>query len=254
MARFEGKTVVVTGASSGIGEATARRFASEGANVVLVSRTETDLQQVAADLAEDRTLIQVADVGDEAATEAMVAAALDRFGQLDVLVNNAGTMVQGDIADIKTEDYRRTMATLVDGAFFGCRAALPHLVKTKGSIVNTSSVSGIGADWGMCVYNLAKGALTNLTRALALDYGDKGVRINAVAPTLTRTGMTEGMFSNQALLDKFFERIPMGRNGESHDIAAVIGFLASEDAGFINGAIVPVDGGLSASNGQPKQV
>lgn len=254
MARFAGKTVIVTGASSGIGEATARRFSSEGANVVLVSRTETDLQQVAADLEADRTLIQLADVGDEKAVSELLDATIERFGQLDILVNNAGTLVQGDIVDITTEDYRRVLATLVDGVFFGCRAALPHLTKTKGAIVNVDSVSGIGGDWGMSVYNLAKGAVANFTRALALDYGDRGVRVNAVAPTLTRTRMTEDMFSDEALLAKFVERIPMGHYAEPDDIAAVIAFLASDDARFVTGAILPVDGGVTASNGQPRQI
>lgn len=253
MSRFTGKTVIVTGASSGIGAATARRFAQEGANVVLVARSGEALTKVAADLNDSYTLVHVTDVGDEAAVGGMVKAALERFGQLDVLVNNAGTAVSGDITEIATEDYRRVMATDVDAVFFACRAALPHLVKTRGSIINTSSVSGLGGDWGMSVYNLAKGAVSNLTRALAMDYGARGVRVNAVAPTLTRTGMTEDMFDDKALMDSFMARIPMGRPGEPDDIAAAIAYLASEDARFVTGVILPVDGGLMASNGQPKQ-
>lgn len=253
MSRFKGKTAIVTGASSGIGAATARRFYDEGANVVLVARSKGDLAQVAARLDDGRILIQPADVGDEAAVSQMVDAALGRFGQIDILVNNAGTAIQGDITEIATEDYRRVMATDVDGVFFACRAALPHLVKTGGCVINTSSVSGLGGDWGMSVYNLAKGAVSNLTRALAMDYGARGVRVNAVAPTLTRTGMTTDMFDNQPLLDAFMQRIPMRRPGEPEDIAAAIAFLASEDARFVTGVILPVDGGLMASNGQPKQ-
>ncbi|WP_411034002.1 SDR family NAD(P)-dependent oxidoreductase [Shinella sp. BYT-45] len=254
MARFSEKTVVVTGASSGIGEATARRFSSEGANVVLASRTETDLRRVAADLDGDRTLIQITDVGDEEAVAELIGVAVERFGRLDVLVNNAGTIVQGDVTDIATEDYRHVMGTLVDGVFFGCRSALPHLVKTKGAIVNVDSVSGLGGDWGMSVYNLAKGGIANFTRALALDYGERGVRVNAVAPTLTRTRMTEEMFSDEDLIAAFVDRIPLRHYAEPDDIAGVIAFLASEDARFVTGAILPVDGGLTASNGQPRQV
>lgn len=251
--RFSEKTVIVTGASSGIGEATARRFSAEGANVVLVSRTETALQKVAADLDDGRILIQLADVGDENAVTELIDATLERFGQIDVLVNNAGTMVQGDVTEIATNDYRRVMATLVDGVFFGCRAALPHLAKTKGAVVNVDSVSGLGGDWGMSIYNLAKGGIANFTKALALDYGKKGVRVNAVAPTLTRTGMTEDMFADESMINRFIDRIALRRYAQPDDIAAVITFLASEDARFVTGAIVPVDGGLTASNGQPRQ-
>lgn len=253
MSRFEGKTVIVTGASSGIGAATARRFSDEGASVVLVARSEDKLGEVAAGLEGDRTLVHPADVGEESAAPSMVEAALQRFGRLDVLVNNAGTAVSGDIIEISTEDYRRLMATDVDAVFFACRAVLPHLVKTRGSVINTSSVSGLGGDWGMSVYNLAKGAVSNLTQALAMDYGARGVRVNAVAPTLTRTAMTAEMFDDKALMDSFMQRIPMNRPGEPEDIAAAIAYLASEDARFVSGVILPVDGGLMASNGQPKQ-
>ncbi len=132
-------------------------------------------------------------------------------------------------------------------------AALPHLEKTKGSIVNTASVSGLGGDWGMSLYNAAKGAAVNLTRALALDIGKSGVRINSVCPSLTRTGMTADMMDDKKLLAKFAERIPLGRVCEPHEIAAVTAFLASDDASFMTGANVVVDGGVSASNGQPPQ-
>lgn len=122
--RFENKTVLVTGASSGIGEAVARRFSAEGASVVLVSRTENDLKRVAADLPDARTLVQVADVSDEAAVKAMIAAAIERFENLDVLVNNAGNFTSGDIATTDTPTWREVMGTDLDGVFFGCRAAL----------------------------------------------------------------------------------------------------------------------------------
>jgi len=137
--------------------------------------------------------------------------------------------------------------------FFGCRAAIPHLEKTKGSIINTASVSGTGGDWGMSPYNAAKGAIVNLTRALALDLGRKGIRVNAVCPSLTRTGMTEDMLKDEALVAKFKERIPFGRVCEPEEVAAVIAFLASDDASFVTGANIAVDGGVSASNGQPAQ-
>jgi meso-butanediol dehydrogenase/(S,S)-butanediol dehydrogenase/diacetyl reductase len=249
MKRFEGKVVIVTGAASGIGEATARRFSSEGACVALVDRNEMPLASVAKDLPAQFTLTHLADVSDSEAVDAMVTTVVKRFGRLDVLVNNAGVYEGGDPAEITNEQWRKVMATDLDGVFFGCRAALPHLEKTGGSIVNTASVSGTGGDWA--TYNAAKGAVVNLTRSLALDLGKKGVRVNAVCPSLTRTGMTSDMMEDEELLVKFRERIPLGRVCEPHEVAAVIAFLASEDASFVTGANVAVDGGVSASNGQP---
>ncbi|WLC03239.1 SDR family oxidoreductase [Bradyrhizobium japonicum USDA 123] len=128
-----------------------------------------------------------------------------------------------------------------------------HLEKTRGAIVNTASVSGIGGDWGMSPYNAAKGVVVNLTRALALDLGKKGIRVNAVCPSLTGTGMTEDMMDDKKLLAKFAERISLGGVCEPQEVAAVIVFLASDDASFMTSANVAVDGGVSASNGQPPQ-
>ena len=163
--RFEDKVVIVTGAASGIGEATARRFSAEGAKVVLVDLQRESLEKVAAELPSDHTHAHVADVSDSQAVDDMVASAVKRFGRLDVLVNNAGVHEGSDPAEITNEQWRKVMATDADGVFFGCRAAIPHLEKTKGSIVNTASVSGTGGDWGMSPYNAAKGA-SLISRAL----------------------------------------------------------------------------------------
>jgi meso-butanediol dehydrogenase / (S,S)-butanediol dehydrogenase / diacetyl reductase len=251
MERFNGKTVVVTGAASGIGRGIAERFASEGANLVLGDTSEAQLRDVAGTLPGDRTLTRRCDVADYAQVQALVAAAVDRFGGVDVMVNNAGIGPEGSVEDVSLEDWRQTIDVDLGGVFHGCRAAMPALLKSGGSIVNTASVSGLGADWGMCAYNAAKGGVVNLTRSLALDYGGRGVRVNAVCPSLTRTGMTTEMLDDEALVAKFMARLPLGRVAEPADIAAVVAFLASDDARFVNGVNLPVDGGVTASNGQP---
>ncbi|NOJ45806.1 SDR family NAD(P)-dependent oxidoreductase [Bradyrhizobium archetypum] len=251
MKRFEGKVAIITGAASGIGEATARRFSSEGARVALVDRNEMLLANVAKDMPAQLTMAHLADVSDSDAVDAMVTTVAKRFGRLDVLVNNAGVYEGGDPAEISNDQWRTVMATDLDGVFYGCRAALPHLEKTRGSIVNTASVSGTGGDWATSPYNAAKGAVVNLTRSLALDLGRKGIRVNSVCPSLTRTGMTADMMEDEELMAKFRERIPLGRVCEPHEVAAVIAFLASDEASFVTGANVAVDGGVSASNGQP---
>lgn len=253
MQRFTGKTVVVTGAASGIGLGIAERFSSEGANVVMADQHQDKLEAAAARLPGERTLALKVDVADAPEMERLVAAAVERFGALDVMCNNAGIATEGDAVELSLDDWNKTIATDLSGVFHGCRAALPELLKTRGCIVNTASVSGLGADWRMTAYNAAKGGVVNLTRAIALDFGARGVRANAVCPSLTRTGMTEDMIGDEALLAKFRERMPLGRVAEPADIAAVVAFLASDDARFVNGANLPVDGGVMASNGQPPQ-
>ena len=251
MARFTGKTVVITGAGSGIGAAAAKRFSNEGANVVVMGRHETSLREATRGLPQDRTLVQPGDTSKAADARAVINAAVDRFGGIDVLVNNAGTHTAGELDETSEDEWKRVIDVNVHGCFHMAKAALPELKKTKGSIVMTSSVSGIGGDWGMAAYNTSKGAVSNMVRAMALDHGKDGVRVNAVNPTFTDTGMTEGAM-NEETIAKFKERIPMQRIGQPEDIAAVIAFLASDDAGFVTGVNLPVDGGLSASNGQPQ--
>lgn len=252
MTNFAGNVVIVTGAGSGIGAATARRFSRDGFAVVLVGRTASKLETVARELDAARTLVHVADVSTQAAAEGVVEATISAFGRLDVLVNNAGVATMAPFLEASVEDWRTVMAVDLDGVFFCIRAALPRLLETKGNIVNVSSVSGLGGDWNLSSYNAAKGAVTNLTRSLAMELGDKGVRVNAVNPSLTFTEMTDDMKRNDALMAKFAERIPLGRGAEPAEVADVIAFLAGHDARFVTGVNLPVDGGLSASNGQPK--
>jgi meso-butanediol dehydrogenase/(S,S)-butanediol dehydrogenase/diacetyl reductase len=181
----------------------------------------------------------------------LVEDTVNKFGKLDVLVNNAAFAIFGPFEKTTTEDWRKLMATDLDSVFFATREVLPHLLKTKGSIINLSSASGLGGDWGLSAYNAAKGAVTNFTRAVALEYGSRGVRVNAVAPSLTSTEATAQIEKSEAVMAAFRERLPIGRAAKPEEVAGVIAFLTSEDALFVNGVILSVDGGLHVSNGQP---
>jgi len=253
MNRFNDKTVLVTGAASGIGLAAARRFLDEGARVVMLDIDGDKLKEAAAKLPQDRVLVQVGDTADKATAATAVKAAVDKFGGLHILVNNAGMAVEGDITQTSEEDFERVMAVNVAGYFHMAKAAMPELVKVRGSIVMTSSVSGLGGDWNLFAYNTSKGAVSNMVRAMAMDAGKHGVRVNAVNPSFTETGMTEDMVSDPELVAKFKERMPLGAPEDAEGVAAVMAFLASEDARLVTGVNLPVDAGLMASNGQPPQ-
>ncbi|MRX10618.1 glucose 1-dehydrogenase [Pseudoduganella sp. FT25W] len=253
MKRFDEKTVLVTGAASGMGLAAVRRFLDEGARVVMLDIDEANLKEAAAQLPQDRVLVQVGDTADKETAAAAVKAAVARFGGLNILINNAGIASEGDIMKTSEADFERVMAVNVTGYFNMAKAALPELVKTRGSIVMTSSVSGLGGDWEMFAYNTSKGAVSNMVRAMALDAAKDGVRVNAVNPSLTKTGMTTEMLKDAGLVAKFKERMPLGTPEDPDGIAAAMAFLASDDARLITGVNLPVDAGLRASNGQPRQ-
>lgn len=252
MGRFPGKVVLVTGAASGIGEAAARRFGHESAILVLVDKNAEGLNKVAGGIEAADTLAVVADLSYAERCQDVVAQAVQRFGRLDVLVNNAGKDHLGRVDEGDIADFTTIIETDLYGVFYMTRFALPYLRESRGSIVNVSSVSGLGGDWNHSFYCAAKGAVTNFTRAVALDEARNGVRVNAVNPSLVYTPFTAGMQDQPELVAKFEERIPMGRGAKPDDISGVIAFLASEDAHFVTGVNLPVDGGLSASNGQPK--
>ena len=250
MARFADTVVLITGAASGIGEGAARRFAEEGATLMLGDIDAAALGRLADELP-GTVAVQTTDVSDRAACEALVQATIDRFGRIDVLVNDAGVDHLGKLDEGEFSAFTKVIETDLYGVVQMSRAAIRHLRTSKGCIVNISSVSGLGGDWNHSFYCAAKGAVSNFTRALAMDEAQHGVRVNAVNPSLTYTALTAGMKEQPELIAKFEERIPIGRGAEPADIAGAIAFLASEDAHYITGVNLPVDGGLTASNGQP---
>lgn len=244
MRRFDDRVAFVTGAAHGIGAAIAERLAAEGAAVTLADRDESAVRELAnrsggSDLHHVRC-----DVTDSASVRDAIASAVERFGRLDVLVNNAGGGSGIPFEETDDDDWRRMTELNLGGAVRCIRAALPHLVAGPGggSVVSVSSVNGLAA-FGDIAYATAKAGLLNLTANLAVEYGRSGVRFNAVAPGTIRTRVWDG---RDETLDRIAGQLPMGRVGRPEDIAAAVAFLASDDAAWITGEVLRVDGGALA--------
>jgi meso-butanediol dehydrogenase/(S,S)-butanediol dehydrogenase/diacetyl reductase len=252
--RFENRVVLITGAASGIGESAARRFAAEGARLMLGDCDADGLARVAAEIEASGAAVGVreVDVSDIEQVEALTAAAVERFGRLDVVFNNAGIGSYGQSPDLDPEAWHRVIAVDLHSVFYGCRAAIPRLRDSGGgAIVNTASISGLAGDYGLAAYNAAKGAVVNYTRTLAIDHARERIRVNAVCPGPIETRLTEPLLANAGLVAQYAESIPMGRVGRADEVAAAVTFLASDDAAYITGVMLVVDGGLTAATGQP---
>ena len=246
---FNGKTVIVTGSTSGIGRAAAEAFGREGASVVLVGRHETVLTEVAGAVrgAGGQTISCSADVTAADAPERIVKTALDAFGGVDVLVNAAGVIASGTLEATTDEVWDSMMAVNLRAPFRLMRAAAPHLKARKGAVVNVSSVNGLRSFPGVLAYCVSKAGVDHLTRCAAIEMAPLGVRVNAVNPGVTvtnlhrRSGMAEPQYA--AFLERSKETHPLGRPGQPDDIAALILFLASDRASWMTGETIPIDGG-----------
>ncbi|CAM5288856.1 MULTISPECIES: SDR family NAD(P)-dependent oxidoreductase [unclassified Thauera] len=247
-ARMQGKVAFVTGGGSGIGAATASRLAQEGATVVVCGRRREPLDEVVAGIvaAGGKAEAVVADVSDEAGFTAALEAAAQRHGRLDVLVNNAMAYTWGSIEEMSTADWHANFATSVDGTFWGTRTAMRLMKGKGGAIVNVSSICGqLGTPW-MAGYSAAKAAIDNFSRAAAAEGAPHGVRVNVVIPAVVETPATAGMLADEASRRNTEKLIPMGRVGQPEELANAILFLASDEASYITGASLPVDGGRSS--------
>lgn len=258
MGRLEGKTAIITGAASGIGRATAILFAREGCQLALADMIsgESDQTKDLVSRAGGRALVQETDVSDEDQVKALVEVALAAYGQVDILCNNAG--VVGQLAgpvEQDAGDWRRVFEVNVLGAVYGVKHLAAHFIERRsGAIVNTSSVAGIRSGAGGNAYSASKAALINFTQTVACDLGQYNVRVNAVCPGLIETGMTKPVFDYARAQDKLWKvgnRCELRRYGLPEEVAAAILFLASDEASYITGQALPVDGGNTASLNLP---
>lgn len=244
MRRFEGKVALVTGGRSGIGKAIAGRLRSEGARVFTAQRgRDEEFEAIAADFT------------DPASPERVIGEIIARAGRLDVLVNNAGMMREARIEDIALDEWDKSLRVNLTIPFLMIRAALPHLRKRGGAIVNIGSIEGLGSNPGHAAYCASKAGLHGLTRAVAVDHGGEGIRCNAVAPGWIDTDLNEDYIASmpdpQAFRGNIGRVHPLGRSGKPEEVAALVAFLAAEESGFVTGQVYVVDGGRMAKLSLP---
>jgi NAD(P)-dependent dehydrogenase (short-subunit alcohol dehydrogenase family) len=253
--RLEGKVALITGGGSGMGKVASELFANEGASVVLTDVNDQAGEATAGAIG-DRARYIHADVSDESDAEAMVAAAVDAFGRLDILYNNAGIMPLGDgsVTDNDTEIWDEVLAVNVKGVAFGCKFGIRAMLESGGgSIINVASfVAWMGAATSQTAYTASKGAVLAMTREIAVEYARRGVRCNALCPGPIETPLLLALLSDDEKKQRRFVHIPMGRLGRAEELAKAALFLASDDSSFMTGASLIVDGGITAAYVTPE--
>ena len=242
--------MLVTGGSSGIGRAAAHAFVAEGARVLIAGRDERRLLETRGSAADpERVVVHLGDLAESGEAARAVDTAASRLGRLDVLVNNAGFADETPILDTTDETWRATMAVNLDAVFSAARDAGRYMAERGGgAIVNVSSIDAIAPEAPMAAYSVSKAAVSALTRAFAVELGPLGVRSNAVAPGETHSAMTEADLDDERFVAGYLPRIPLGRFALAAEQAAAICFLASDEASFVNGAVLVVDGGQTAGS------
>ncbi len=257
------KVVIVTGGAKGIGFACARRFYEDGYRIVIADN-DTEMGHAALDKLgadEDKAIFVSCDVSDKLSVHNLVAHCLSTFGQIDVLVNNAGIILKGGILGLSVKDFDQVMSVNLRGAFLVSREIAQYMVQTleesddrsgrqkcQFSIVNISSVNAVVAIADILAYEVSKGGLNQLTKAMALELAPYGIRVNGVGPGSIKTDMLAGVAENQDALDMIHSRTPLGRIAHPDEVASVVAFLASADASYITGECIYVDGGRLALN------
>jgi meso-butanediol dehydrogenase / (S,S)-butanediol dehydrogenase / diacetyl reductase len=238
------KLALVTGAARGIGLATARLFVEQGFQVAMVDRDEEALLEACASV--DNAPPFMFDISIPEQVDAMVAAVLEKFGRIDVVVNNAGVADFGPIEQTDFARWRRVMETNLDGVFLVSQATFPALKETRGSIVNIASISGLRASTLRVAYGTSKAAVIHLTKQQAAEFGEFGVRVNCVCPGPVRTKLAMAVHT-QDIIEAYHDAIPLNRYGTERELADVITFLCSERASYVTGQVVSVDGGFEST-------
>ncbi|GGG24462.1 3-oxoacyl-ACP reductase [Rhodococcoides trifolii] len=247
---FTDNIVIVTGGASGIGLQVSTDFVRSGAHVVIVGRDQRKLDAARAGLPAGSVTTVRADISDQNQVRDLVDSTVRDHGGIDVVISNAAQFIPGDITDVSADQWADLRSTNIDGFFYLAQQTLPVLAQRGGTFIATSSVSGLRGDWNQAVYNASKGAVSLFVQSLALDWAPRGVRVNGVAPSVTNTEALADITGNDTIRPHFENRVALGRLAETEDIAPAFLFLASDAARYVNGVILPVDGGTSASTGQ----
>jgi meso-butanediol dehydrogenase/(S,S)-butanediol dehydrogenase/diacetyl reductase len=248
---YQGQAVLVTGAGSGIGRTIARAFLEQGAKVAVVGRNDDLLSETVAGF-DDQAVRIIADVTDIEQMRQAVDVIEREFGRLDVVIANAGHSEASFIDDFEDEAWNRLRSVNLDSVIQLARLTVPLLRSSRGNFIAVSSIAGLRGDWGQFAYNATKGAINAFVQSLALDLGRDGVRVNAVAPAFTVSRLTRERLDDPRFSARLMDRVALDRVAQPEDIARAVLFLASPDAGYITGVILPVDGGTSASTGTPR--